>query len=72
MKRHLVAESTSLQKRVLKYLEPDNLHGIEQKLQQLLRAERTLVKLSSRLDVSPRRLQTVIEDLLDVVNLIQL
>lgn len=71
-KRHLIEESTTLQKRILKYLEPDNLRGIEQELQNLLRAEHALVKFASRLDISPRRLQTVVEDLLDIVNIIQL
>jgi len=72
MKKHLIRESTSLQKRVLKYLEPDNLRDIEQELQRILRVERVLAKLASRIDVSPRRLQSAIENLLDIINLIQI
>lgn len=70
-KRHVMEESTRLQKRVLKYLEPENLRGVEQELQHLLRAERALVKLASRFDISPSKLQNTIENLLDIINLIQ-
>jgi len=71
-KKHLIEESSnSLQKRVLKYLEPESLLDVEKELEQLLRAESALMKLSSRFNVSPHKLQKSIEDLIDIIDIVQ-
>lgn len=69
----LIAErkSSSLQKKLIRYLEPENLLELEEELKELLQVERVLMKIASRLNVSPNQLQTVIEDLLDIINLLQ-
>jgi len=70
----LLAErkASGLQKALIKYLEPENLLELEEELKELLQVERSLVKAASRMNVSPNRLVTVIEDLIDIINLLQI
>lgn len=63
---------SNLQKKVIQSIEPKNLIELEKELKEILRAERALMKAASRLNVSPARLQQVIDDLIDIINLIQI
>ena len=61
-----------LQKKIIKLIEPENLLELEEELKEVLQAERALVKFANRLNVSPSRLQQVIDDIIDIINLIQI
>lgn len=72
-KRRIFENKVSdLQKKILKYLEPENLYELEKEIQEILRAERALMKVASRLNVSPDHLQKVLDDLIDIINLLQI
>lgn len=63
---------SELQKKIIKFIEPKNLLELEEELKEILQAERALVKFANRLNVSPSRLQQVIDDIIDIINLIQI
>lgn len=63
---------SKLQKKIIKLIEPKNLLELEKELKEILQAERALVKFANRLNVSPSRLQQVIDDIIDIINLIQI
>lgn len=61
-----------LQKKIIKLIEPENLLELEEELKEVLQAERALVKFANRLNVTPNKLQQVIDDIIDIINLIQI
>jgi DNA-directed RNA polymerase subunit F len=63
---------STLQKKIIKLIEPKNLLELEEELKEILQAERALVKFANRLNVTPSRLQQVIDDIIDIINLIQI
>lgn len=67
-----LTERSELQKRLIQHLEPQNLLDLEERLKEVLQTERALLKLANRLDVSPTVLQSVVDDLIDIVNLLQI
>lgn len=68
----LESKASSLQKKLVHHLDPDHLLDLEEKLKEALQVERVLMKLASRMNVSPARLQSVIEDFVDLINLLQI
>jgi hypothetical protein len=64
--------NSELQKKIIKLIEPKNLLELEKELKEILQAERALVKFANRLNVTPSRLQQVIDDIIDIINLIQI
>ena len=72
MDRQRLAENSRLQKRIVKRLDPDSLLDLEEKLKELLEVERALLKLSQQTNINPQRLQQVIQDFLDIINLLQI
>ena len=72
MDRQRLAENSRLQKRIVKLLDPDSLLDLEEKLKELLEVERALLKLSQQTNINPQKLQQVIQDFLDIINLLQL
>lgn len=72
MDRQKLAENSRLQKRIVKRLDPDSLLDLEEKLKELLEVERALLKLSQQTNINPQRLQQVIQDFLDIINLLQI
>lgn len=72
MDRQRLAENSRLQKRIVKHLDPDSLLDLEEKLKELLEVERALLKLSQQTNINPQRLQQVIQDFLDIINLLQI
>ena len=64
--------NSKLQKKIIKLIEPKNLLELEEELKEILQAERALIKFANRLNVNPSRLQQVIDDLIDIINLIQI
>ena len=72
-KRQLIEKKVSdIQKKIVAYLEPENLLELEEELKELLQAERALVKLAGRLNISVQRLQSVIDEFIDLINLLQI
>lgn len=63
---------SGLQKKIIKHIEPKNLLELEEGLKEILQAERALVKFANRLNANPSRLQQVIDDIIDIINLIQI
>lgn len=63
---------SGLQKKIIKHIEPKNLLELEEELKEILQAERALVKFANRLNANPSRLQQVIDDIIDIINLIQI
>ena len=72
MDRKKLAENSRIQKRIVKLLDPDSLLDLEEKLKELLEVERALLKLSQQTNINPQKLQQVIQDFLDIINLLQL
>lgn len=72
MNRKKLVENSRLQKRIVKRLDPDSLLDLEEKLKELLEVERALLKLSQQMNINPQKLQQVIQDFLDIINLLQL
>ena len=72
MDRKNLAENSKLQKRIVKRLDPDSLLDLEEKLKELLEVERALLKLSQQTNINPQKLQQVIQDFLDIINLLQI
>ena len=72
MDRKKLAENSRLQKRIVKLLDPDSLLDLEEKLKELLEVEKALLKLSQQTNINPQKLQQVIQDFLDIINLLQI
>jgi hypothetical protein len=68
----LERKASKVQKAIVDHLDPESLLELEEELRELLVAERALMKLASRINVSPARLQTIIDDFVDLINLMQL
>lgn len=68
----LESKASKLQKELVKYIDPDHILELERELKEILRVERALLKLAQRMNISPQRLQMVVEDFLDLINLMQL
>ena len=64
----LESKASALQKELVNYIDLE----LERELKEILRAERALMKVAGRLNVSPQRLQMIIEDFLDLINLMQI
>lgn len=72
MDRKKLAENSRIQKRIVKLLDPDSLLDLEEKLKEVLEVERALLKLSQQTNINPQKLQQVIQDFLDIINLLQI
>ncbi len=72
MDRKKLAENSRIQKRIVKLLDPDSLLDLEEKLKEVLEVERALLRLSQQTNINPQKLQQVIQDFLDIINLLQI
>jgi len=72
MDKKKLAENSRLQKRIVRHLDPDSLLDLEEKLKELLEVERALLKFSQQTNINLQRLQQVIQDFLDIINLLQI
>jgi len=73
LKRKLLeSKASSIQKKIVRYLEPKSLLELEKELNYFLQTERALVKLSRQMNVSVDQLQTIIDDFLELLRLMQL
>lgn len=68
----MLKEDSRLQKQIIKWIDPENLLELEEELKEILQAERALIKLANRFNITPNRLQQVIDDLIDIINLLQI
>lgn len=68
--QRLIQEDSRLQKKIIQWIEPKNLLHLEEELKEILRVERLLIKAANRLNVTPNKLQQVIDDLLDIIDLL--
>jgi hypothetical protein len=73
LKRKLLEGKTSeLQKRLVKYLDPEHVLELEEHLKEIIQVERVAIKAAQRLNIRPAQLQAAADDLLEIIQLLQI